>query len=174
MPSPPPPGSPVSAKDEPVSSSRSVTVRTCRRGSSSSCAPGRAPSRSQSPSAASFARAASSSRASASAAEPPPIRCPASVTSTPGARGAASRASTASIACSATVRPKRASHACGIASEFSIVPVAAPSAMRAPTGFESLSTIVSEPSSSLSSSTATSTVLSVSPAAKTSVPLAAV
>ena len=91
----------------------------------------------------------------------------------PGARAASKRASTASIACSPTVRPKRASHACGIASVLLMVPVASASASftRAGLGLWSLSVIVSEPSSCTSSSTGTETVLEVSPAAKVSVPV---
>ena len=84
------------------------------------------------------------------------------------------RSSTASRTCSATVRPNRAIHACGIRSEFSIVPVASPSARYAPDGFDSTSVSVSEPSSWESSSTATVTVFAVSPGAKLSVPELAV
>ena len=72
------------------------------------------------------------------------------------------------------MRPNRVIHAFGIASVLLMVPIAEPSAMRAPDAFESVSVIVSLPSSWLSSSTATSTVFAVSPAAKLSVPLSAV
>ena len=54
------------------------------------------------------------------------------------------RGPTASSTCSATVRPKRASHALGMWSVFSIVPVASPSARYAPEGFDSTSFSVSE------------------------------
>ena len=50
----------------------------------------------------------------------------------PGTCGASKRASTASMACSATVRPKRAIQALGIAPVLLIVPVAVPSATVAP------------------------------------------
>ena len=72
------------------------------------------------------------------------------------------------------MRPNRAIHACGIASVFSIVPVATPSARYAPDGFVSVSVSVSEPSSWESSRTATLTVFAVSPGAKVTLPVAAV
>ena len=50
-----------------------------------------------------------------------PSAWPASVASTPAARGASRRCRTLSTTCSATVRPNRASHAFGILSEFSMV-----------------------------------------------------
>ena len=99
------------------------------------------------------------------------------LTSTPGVRDACIRLCTASTTCSATVRPKRAIHACGIGSVFVIVPVAVASpsfAVAAGTGLESVNVIVSEPSSWLSSSTSTETVFPVSPALKLSVPESAV
>ena len=109
---------------------------------------------------------------------PPPSQdgsaWPASVARAPASRGAVSRASTASSTWPVTVRPKRASHAAGISSVFSIVPVAAPSAIRAPAAFVSRSVTISAPSSWASSSTATRTVFAVSPAAKVSVPETAV
>ena len=74
----------------------------------------------------------------------------------------------------ATVRPKRASHAFGIGPEFSIVPVASASRIRAPVGSDKVSVSVSPPSSCASLRTATSTVFSVSPGSKVSVPEAAV
>ena len=80
----------------------------------------------------------------------------------------------ASTTCDPTVLPKRSSQARGITSELLMVPMASPSTMRAPEAFESVSVIVSLPSSWLSSSTATSIVFAVSPAAKLSVPLSAV
>ena len=52
----------------------------------------------------------------------------------PGARAASKRASTASTACSATVRPNRAIHAFGIGPVLTMVPVAAPSPTLAPDG----------------------------------------
>ena len=77
-----------------------------------------------------------------------------------------------STACPASVRPKRASHACGIGSSFAMVPVAVASARYAlpPSAFESVSVNVSSPSSSPSSSTGTETGICVSPGAKVSVP----
>ena len=76
------------------------------------------------------------------------------------------------MTCSATVRPKRASHAFGIASEFSMVPMAVASLSQAlpPRGLESVSTNVSSPSSWASFSTGTDTVFAVSPGRKVSVP----
>ena len=53
----------------------------------------------------------------------------------PGVRGAAMRSDIPSSACSATVRPKRASHAPGSGSSFSMVIVATASAMVAPSGW---------------------------------------
>ena len=81
------------------------------------------------------------------------------------------RPATASTTWPATVRPKRDSHIFCNGSEFSIVPVAVPSAIRAPEAFTSRSVKVSSPSSIASSSTGTATVFSVSPGAKLSVPL---
>ena len=72
------------------------------------------------------------------------------------------------------MRPKRAIHACGIGSEFSIVPVAVPSAIRAPDAFERESVSVSEPSLCASSTIGTDTVLPMSPGSNVSVPLVAV
>ena len=80
------------------------------------------------------------------------------------------RALTASTTCPATVRPKRASHAFGIGSVLAIVPVASPSPINAPEGFDNVNVNVSSPSSLASSSNGTATVFSVSPAAKVSVP----
>ena len=80
----------------------------------------------------------------------------------------------ASITWLPTVRPNRTIHAPGMWSELLMVPVAVPSSRYAPEAFESASVSVSEPSSCASSSTATETVFSVSPAAKVSVPDAAV
>ena len=97
------------------------------------------------------------------------------LSSVPGTGAAVIRSSTASRTWSATVRPKRASHACGIASEFSMVPVASPSAMRTfSDGLDSVSVIVSEPSLCASSSTSTETVRLVTSGAKVSVPDTAV
>ena len=62
--------------------------------------------------------------------------CPARFAPMPGVRGALNRASTASRTWPVTVRPKRASHAAGIAPVLSIVPVAVPSAISAPYGAE--------------------------------------
>ena len=84
------------------------------------------------------------------------------------------RSPIASVTCSAAARPKRASHARGMGSAFTIVPVASPSAIRAPRALDNLNVNVSSPSSIASSSSATRTVFSVSPAAKVSVPDAAV
>ena len=99
---------------------------------------------------------------------PPSVACP------PAVRGASSRAPTASTTCSASVRPNRASHAFGILSVFSIVPVASRSPSRAPSTFESRSRKVSWPSSWPSSKIGTRTVFEVSPAAKVRLPLVAV
>ena len=119
------------------------------------------------------ASASASSRAAAASSEPPSA-CPATRARPPAPRGASRRASTPASTCSATVRPNRASHALGIGSAFSIVPVATRSAMAAPCAFESLSLNVSGPSSWASSSTATATVFARSPTANVSVPLVAV
>ena len=85
-----------------------------------------------------------------------------------------SRASTASTTWPATVRPKRANHACGIASVFSMVPVAVASLSHAlpPEALLKASVKISSPSSWSSSITATETVFAVSPGAKLSVPVA--
>ena len=80
----------------------------------------------------------------------------------------------ASTTCPARVRPNRASHAAGMWSVFSIVPVATPSAIAAPDDAVSRSVKVSAPSSWASSSTGTEIVFSVSPGAKRSLPLARV
>ena len=78
------------------------------------------------------------------------------------------------MAWSEAVRPNRASHAFGIASVLMIRPVAVPSSMAAPEALLSVNVSVSVPSSWASSSTATETVLDISPAAKESVSEAAV
>ena len=88
-------------------------------------------------------------------------------------RGDAKRPSTASTACSATVRAKRASHACGITSTLMMVPTALASASltRDGLGFEIVKVTVSELSSFASSRTGTDTVFKVSTfAANVSVP----
>ena len=74
----------------------------------------------------------------------------------------------------ATVRPNRAIQACWSGSEFSMVPVAVPSAIRALDALDSVNVIVSPPSSIASSSTGTDTVSVISPGSKVSVPLVAV
>ena len=101
---------------------------------------------------------------------------PASVASTPERGAARSRAPTASITCSATVRANRASHARGIAPVFSMVPVAVASESQAllPEALLKVSVKVSSSSSWSSAVTATETVFAVSPGAKVSVPVAAV
>ena len=76
--------------------------------------------------------------------------CPASVPCMPAARGAAMRPAMPSSACSATVRPKRASHAAGIGSSFTIVPTATPSPIVAPSASDSTTSKVSGSSSWLS------------------------
>ena len=120
----------VSAKEEPVCRSRGVNDRDLRCASSGSVSP-----RSQSAKRCASRRASSSRRASRSSSLPgsawPPIRSPASATSTPDAGVARIRPSTATSTCSATVRPKRAIHAFGIAPLLWIVPTASSSAMRA-------------------------------------------
>ena len=188
-----------SRNELPSSSSRSLRLRVSRRAAASSPPP--SPQRAQavprsppapspeirSANAAKVSAAAALSRVSPPAAPPedgplpaPPatpstgIRCPPSVTCEPPPGEPVSRSVTASTTWSATVRPKRASHACGIGSEFSIVPVASPSRIRAPDAFESVSVSVSPSSSWASSSTGTFTVFAVSPGAKVSMPLAAV
>ena len=102
-----------------------------------------------------------------------PTRCPPSLTSVPPARSTPTLSPMASTTWPAAVRPKRASHACGSGSEFSIVPVATPSAIRAPDAFESRNVSVSSPSSWTSSRSATFTVFAVSPGRKVSVPVLA-
>ena len=92
----------------------------------------------------------------------------------PGSRCAWSRSSTCSTTCTAAVRPNRASSARGSGSRLRIVPVASPSLSLPLLGFDSCSVNVSLPSSCSSSSTATRTVLLLSPGATVSVPLAAV
>ena len=82
---------------------------------------------------------------------------PATVSRRPGA--APSRAVTASSAWSETVRPKRTAHAPGIGSSLWMVPVAVPSPMRPIDGLETVSVIVSAPSSWASSSTLTDSVV---------------
>ena len=155
----------MSANEEPVSSSRGATERDPVRLSRASASPA-----SQVEKSSRRACASVSSSTSASDAAAAPIRWPATVTCTPACGAERMRSSTASSTCSATVRPNRESHACGIRSEFSIVPTASPSARYAPDGFDSTSVSVSEPSSWESSSTATVTVFAVSPGAKFSVP----
>lgn len=105
---------------------------------------------------------------------PLPIRLPGTRASTPGCRGAEMRSSTCSTMCTAAVRPKRAMSAAGIASWFSIVPVAVALVSTAPEGFDNVSVSVSSPSSCASSSTATSMVCDVCPVPNVSVPLFAV
>ena len=74
----------------------------------------------------------------------------------------------------ATVRPNRAIQACWSGSAFSMVPVAVASAIRALVAFESVSVMVSPPSSIASSRTGTEMVLLLSPGSNVSVPLVAV
>ena len=76
--------------------------------------------------------------------------------------------------CTAAVRPKRAMSARGIASLFSIVPVAVASVTTPFDAFDSVSVSVSPPSSCESSSTVTSMLPEVLPEPIVSVPLAAV
>ena len=99
-----------------------------------------------------------------------PIRRPARLTSLPGARAASIRPSTASITWSATVRPKRASHAAGTGSELVMVPVASPRLMVTVLDASShssalliLTSTVSPPSSIASSRMRTNSVHSVTP-----------
>ena len=123
---------PATAKDVPVIRSRSVTARE------------RKPATPSSPS----APRSRAGNVALSGENPPPTCSPATRTSTPGRGASLRRRATASMTCAATVRPKRASHAFGIGSSFSIVPVPVPSAMRAfSDGLESVSVSVSEPSS---------------------------
>ena len=192
----PPAASSVIANEVPVRKSRDVTARerNVNRLPSPESAPDHGPgsSRSQSVSAASSACDLALSTFASAAASPasspelslsrPPDRdppshngraSPARRASTPARGAARNRSSTASSTCSATVRPKRDSHAFGMWSLFSMVPFATASAMVAPTAFVSISHITSRPSSWASSSTATWTVLNVSPGANASVPEAA-
>ena len=66
------------------------------------------------------------------------------LTSTPVGSGDARRPPNASSTFSAAVRPNRTSHAFGIASEFTMVPVASLSSIRAPEAFESVNVSVSD------------------------------
>ena len=84
------------------------------------------------------------------------------------------RSPSASTTPVATARPNRDSHAAWPGSVFLICPAALPSAMRAPTAFESFSWKTSRPSSIKSSRIATRTVFSVFPGAKVRVPDTAV
>ena len=180
----------VSAKEEPVTRSRVATARHMRSRASS----GSVSLFSQSASRGASRRDSSSRRGSRSSSVPSPacpgprpvpaseprsgelapIRSPARLTSTPGAGAARIRPSTASITCSATVRPKRPIHAFGIGPLLRIVPVASASAIAAPVALDSTSLMVSLPSSWLSASSGTSTIFSVSPTSKVSVPRVAV
>ena len=72
-----------------------------------------------------------------------------------------SRAVSASTTWLPTVRPKRTIHAFGIGSVLLMVPVAVASSMMAPEAFDSVSVIVSLPSSWASSITGTDTVFVV-------------
>ena len=174
----PSPASRTNSKAVPARASSPVTARL-------SPASGSRPSPVFSASSAMKARR-SSSASSGTARGPPSVPPPAAVSvpvpsgsaspairpRKPGRRSAPRRSRTAATAWSATVRPKRASHAPGTGSSFSIVPVASPSAMTAPVAFFSTSVKVSSPSSTASSRMATDTVFAVSPAAKASVPFA--
>ena len=133
----------MNEKDEPANRSRWVIICDPRpwRRSGSSPLPNHAARLRQA-----RARPASAVGTAPSGATDPITRWPARVSSTPGDRGASIRASTASITCSATVRPKRAIHAFGIGSVLTIVPVAVPSAICAPNGDDSVSVSVSLPS----------------------------
>ena len=71
-----------------------------------------------------------------------------------------------SSACSAAARPKRASHAAGIGSSFTMVPMATPSAIAAPRAPYSRTSKVSVPSSWLSLKIPTQNRFSVSPGRK--------
>ena len=132
----------ASAKDDPISTSGAVRVRDCIPVRSRSSVSWRSQS-DKTPRRAWFSFSASvvaSDFASGGAVRP--MGCPASRTVTPAVREARRRSSTASSTWPETVRPNRASHAFGIASVFSIVPVAVPSARYAPDGLESVSVSV--------------------------------
>ena len=73
----------------------------------------------------------------------------------------------------ATVRPNRAIQAFWSGSALTMVPVAVPSAIRAPDALDSTSVMVSSPSSFASSRTGTATVFAMSPGSKVSVPAVA-
>ena len=157
--------------------------RTVPPVSGSSHEPARAASQAPGPASgpsSSAARAAPSAPASVRRASPVPadsaersMLCPPSVTCEPPF-GPDRRPATASTTWPATVRPKCDSHIFCNGSEFSMVPVAVPSAITAPEAFESRSVKVSSPSSTASSSTGTRTVFSVSPGANLSLPLVCV
>ena len=94
-------------------------------------------------------------------------RRPATVACAPSPAPALSRPSIASITCVATVRPKRASHACATdASSSSIVPTAMRSTSLALTASASTIVNVSSASSTMSSSNATRIVPLVCPGAR--------
>ena len=76
--------------------------------------------------------------------------------------------------CTAAVRPNRATSARGIASWFSIVPVAVASVRTPLDAFDSVSVSVSSPSLCESSSTVTSMLPDELPDSMVSIPLAAV
>ena len=100
----------------------------------------------------------------AASAAPKLSACPASAPSTPAVRGAAMRPEMPSSACSATVRPKRASHAAGIGSELRIVPTATVLVARTPLSYDLITNSkVSGPSSWLSLKMSTNSRSSVEP-----------
>ena len=116
------------------------------------------------------ARAAISCSSATGPAPAAVISWPATTVRVAGVRALRSRWSTASSVCSHAVRPKRPSHARGIGSLLTIVPVASASANSAPAALLRRRANVSEPSSCASSSTVTSMVCVVSPASKVRVP----
>ena len=179
---PGPPASPPPAarwKELPSSSSRPVMPRAVPPVSGSARDGSCARAQASSPASGSSSRAAPGVPESVRPASPVPadsaersMRWPPSVTCEPP-DGPDRRPVTASTTWPATVRPKRDSHIFCNGSEFSIRPTAKRSASTAPRAFSSLSTRISVPSSTASSSTGTATVFAVSPGAKRSVPLLA-
>ena len=104
------------------------------------------------------------------ACRPPSVKCVSGVFCAPPRN----RPSMASTTWSDAARPKRASHACGIGSAFSMVPIAEATDRYAPEALLSASVNVSPASSCASSSTGTEMVLVRSPGSKVSVPDVAV
>ena len=105
----------------------------------------------------------------------PPTGAPPNAPRNPGVRAplrvASMRAAMPSMACSATVRPNRASHADGSGPVFSMIPVATPRAMvtTAGSGLRISNSNVSSPSSMSSSTAHTRCTMEMSPRSNFSV-----